>query len=813
MLAYLLAIGLLSTPTSAAAQAAEHVLFDGRRLENARVEGPPWTRVPRGLESTGPGAVLVSDMELGAGDVAARVRLSLARRAATNASLRIGNNVLVLDGDRGGLVLDGPLTGHKPARIDDASRWFAPGRAFDLEARRSGTALEFLIDGKVVYQTSVGTEVLGAVALAPGTNTLTLERLVLVGPVFQAAPVARDDRLQAQVEGAVRRALDWLLARQLRDGSWRHCQYGFRGGQTALSAYTLLRAGLEPDHPSVQRAFAFLDGVEPGETYTIGLMCMAYEALRDPARAPRIEALAKEIADWSVRGQWGYPKAHEQDFAVWLNAPSAPDLSNTQYAVLGLRAARHAGIETPDKLWLDVLDRTLSLQTDAAPGANATRKSTRADPAGFRYAIGREPTISMTAAGVAVLGIVREALGGRLRGERLLALERGIQGGVAWLDERFTPGKHPDGSDLWHYYSLYGIERIGTLLELPTLAGQDWYEVVASWLLRQQSDNGAWGIAKPFGVASHHADQDEADTCFAILFLKRASRPTVETQGQRWRAREIEDPTESVRLRASGDTTVVLWIAGFSESLRNELAGATGLRVARVEYLEGERVLATVEADPARPWTDEGFALRHVLRAPGAHVLRARVHVVDPAAPAGAREPLRAVDSREVTVRSAGFLDPWMLDAAGARARNLLHPAGAKASSSSVHGAEDAGRAVDGREDTRWVSAAGDAEPWLLLELPKAVRCDTVVLGQGGGARDLAGRYDRIEEVAVRLNRDKEPLAVTLPEDELQPAILTLAKLQSVSRIEIRVTRRSTGGEWKGHVALTEVGLERRGSP
>lgn len=648
-------------------------------------------------------------------------------------------------------------------------------------------------------------------ALEPGKGRIVIERLVLEGAVAPRTPVARDERLQAQVEASVRRAVDWLLAAQLRDGSWRHLQYGFRGGQSALCAYTLLRAGLPADHPSVQRAFLFLDRVEPTETYTAGLLAMAYEALREPERRPRIERIARTIASWNEGGEWGYPNAQEDGFARWLEQPSERDLSNTQYAVLGLRAARHAGVETPEKVWTEIIDRTLTLQESPVEAGPATKKAARAPAAGFRYAPGREICLSMTAAGVSVLEIARGALGNRLRGERLANAERATRSGQSWLDAHYTPENNTGGAEAWHYYALYGVERVGTLLDIEEIGNRDWYSEGARWFLKNQSDNGSFGTAKPFGVGGAHSFQDESDTCFAVLFLKRASRPTVATSSDVYSAREQIDPTEAIRFRASGSVATVLWIDGFSDSVLAERGGTLGLRVARVEYRVGDRILATVPGDPTRAFEGENFSAPHAFETAGTHSLRATVTYVDPLAPAGASGPLKTVDSRAVEVRTAGALVPWMREAALARERNLLRASSPKMSASSTDGTETVEKALDGLESTRWVSAADDAGPWVVLELAKALKADTLILGQGGAARDITGRYDRIEGVEVRVNREKEPLRLTLAADELAPSILARGKLATISRLEIRVTKRVVGTEWKGRVSLSEIALEKRG--
>lgn len=789
----------------------EHVLFDGRRLEHARFEGPPGTRTPRGIEFQGAGTRLASEFDLGAGDTGVSLRLAIHDRGASGASLRIGDGVFGLDGEKSTLFLDGALFGGQYARLDDGAKWFATGKTFEISARRRGTEFVVSIDGKVAYQCPIGTQALGRVVVECGRSRIVLERFVLEGSVAQSVPVARDDKLQAQVELCVRRAVDWLLAAQLRDGSWRHLQYGFRGGQTALCAYTLLRAGLPADHPSVQRAFAFLDRVEPEETYTAGLMAMAYEALRDPARRPRIEGIARTIVGWHKGGQWGYPRNHEQSFSIWLGSASAPDLSNTQYAVLGLRAARHAGIETSEKVWAEIVDRTLTLQEEIPALPIESRKEARVGPAGFRYQVGREICLSMTAAGISVLEIARQALGSKLRGERLAASERAIRSGVVWLDEHYTPEDNYGGSKSWHYYALYGVERVGTLLELDEIGRRDWYAEGARWFLKNQSDDGSYSPVKPFNAGVYHGAQEESDTCFAILFLRRASRPSIETAGASWIARDQVDPTEAIRFRASGDTSTALWIDGFSEAFASEKGGTLGLRIARVQYVEGDRVLVDVPRDATRAHEGEHYSARHTFTTAGEHVLRAVVTYVDPLAPSGAEGPLKKAESREVRVRTSGVLEPWMIEAAAARERNLGFANPPRTSSSSANGDEKADKAVDGNEATRWVTTPEDTAPWLVLEYPKPCKADAIVLGQGGAARDLAGRYDRIRAIEVRLNRDKDVLTFELPDAELMPAILPLKKLTAVSRLEIRVTRRAEGKDWKGRVALSEVALEKRG--
>jgi hypothetical protein len=154
---------------------------------------------------------------------------------------------------------------------------------------------------------------------------------------------------------------------------------------------------------------------------------------------------------------------------------------------------------------------------------------------------------------------------------------------------------------------------------------------------------------------------------------------------------------------------------------------------------------------------------------------------------------------------------PWMLAAATARTRNLLAGAHASASASSESSAdESASKACDGAAWTRWTCSANDADPWIVVETQKAVTCDRLVLSGACLSPDEIGRFDRIEQVSVRVNRDKEPTLVDLAPDELEPTVFAFEKPVSVSRLEIRVTKRSPGGAAKNQAGFAEIALEKR---
>jgi hypothetical protein len=144
---------------------------------------------------------------------------------------------------------------------------------------------------------------------------------------------------------------------------------------------------------------------------------------------------------------------------------------------------------------------------------------------------------SMTAAGVACLAIAKELLvhAGRvdprdpahrsrkIAGDHTLAdVDRALLSGWAKLGEMFTVSRNPNAPS-WHYYWLYGVERAGALLGVANMGAHAWYREGATFLLDKQvveagPDNGRW-------PGSDKGDHVAERTCFALLFLHRATRP------------------------------------------------------------------------------------------------------------------------------------------------------------------------------------------------------------------------------------------------------------------------------------------------
>ncbi len=417
-------------------------------------------------------------------------------------------------------------------------------------------------------------------------------------PFVTRAPAAFDKELQPKINAAIDHGIDFLLDQQELDGSWAANQDRYRNGQTALSVYTLIKSGLAPEHPAIRRALAFLAAKDPGETYSNGCQLMALEAVGDPAHLPWARRLTDLMLSWQhSNGGWAYP---------W----GGVDLSNTQYAALGLRAAARIGVPIEPSVWSSLADRVIEHQEETSnPYA----------PAGFGYHPKREPTGSMSAAGVSVMAICQEQLteghpnNGRIRNS--------IERGVAWLTRYFSAQDNPKGpNDEWATYYLYGIERVAALMDLDRLGTHDWYRSGAQNLTGKQSDKGSWSAT---------AGRDQENTAFALLFLSRATAPT--TGKSIMRSAKIyqqDDATSDIALRASGDTPLTVWISSMGKKPAEKAVAGGGsevdpgvsaneappLEVRRVEYVSpktepigGAAIWQYTTKEPKGDWMATGF--------------------------------------------------------------------------------------------------------------------------------------------------------------------------------------------------------------
>jgi hypothetical protein len=356
-----------------------------------------------------------------------------------------------------------------------------------------------------------------------------------------------DRKLQAEIDIAICRGRNWLLSEQEIDGSFPHPYIpGYMEvGGTALSLLTLLHCDVKPTDRRIRKGFDFLrrhydqHKAEPPaaksglKVYEAAVTIMALAQLgtdREEGRGERGRGSvrldepdlrwARELTDWLVEAQatnggWGYP------------APARTDASNSQYALLALKEARRMNIRVPEGVFEKALDFWLRSQEPDGPkvrrheetGGDGVFTADRSvapvwDRArGWGYRGSGQPSGSMTAAGVAAMALVRTEL---RSSHKMLAAERAMHDGLAWLGEHFSVAGNPGIEGRHHHYYLYGLERAGVLAGVVWMGDHRWYAEGARLLVDAQERDGGW-------ATSEHTARGVVDPCFALLFLARST--------------------------------------------------------------------------------------------------------------------------------------------------------------------------------------------------------------------------------------------------------------------------------------------------
>lgn len=349
----------------------------------------------------------------------------------------------------------------------------------------------------------------------------------------------------APTPDAINRAIDagvaWLRSAQREDGSYGPCMASstaydgsmaspvcYRLGPTAFSLYTLSVCGVPRDDPAIQRGLTWLRKTATRdyeyasyESAALVLMLTALNGVDAPKgklvrssghrRPPKGSRFAAEEWRWMdgriehLRGCGGSAGG----FGYWPQEEDYADVSATQFAALALRSASFAGYPVPADVWLRIVDFHGKLQ----------------DPSGgFPYHARNKPSRGMTAAALSTLFICKEQLA--LEGvKEPPSLAPSIEKALGYMDAHFdvesNPSPHFEGRDHYHYCHLYAIERAGILSGRRELGGKGWYPRGAAFLLREQDRKGRWTDGTCMGP------EDVLGTCFALLFLKKATIPAV----------------------------------------------------------------------------------------------------------------------------------------------------------------------------------------------------------------------------------------------------------------------------------------------
>jgi len=362
-----------------------------------------------------------------------------------------------------------------------------------------------------------------------------------------AMPAAAQEVDQDKVDDAVRRGSAFLLKKYRTgfDETWWN-------SPLELVMLTLSHAKADETDEVYQKGLRKLEGVKLQFTYRVAACAMALQKLDPVKYREKIAHCAQWLVDTQLpEGEWGYPGTlttpDELPKPVDVDAPKPPkekkddkpggtqaaivirrspatralnlkakgDLSNTQFAVLGLKACSDAGIEIPKATWEAALRYFLKCQNQDGGW-------------GYYFAGMKDKTYaSMTSAGVCSVAICRAGL--RLRDP---LKDQAVVAGLSWLGQNFAVDdnagvtkSHVADPERWLYYYLYSIERAGRICAVEEIGKKKWYPAGVEFLLKKQKEDGSWWTGLQGVQWKQAGDIETADTCFAILFLTKATPP------------------------------------------------------------------------------------------------------------------------------------------------------------------------------------------------------------------------------------------------------------------------------------------------
>ena len=301
---------------------------------------------------------------------------------------------------------------------------------------------------------------------------------------------AQGGSLQVEVQAALEKARPVLLQQLSRA----------QGGRLALVCLAAIHDEVPRDNEVFMAAMRRLSKAKLADTYELSLRLMVmadYQDFPDLDKLARVD-LQKLLGN---RRQGGFTYNSGRG-ARW-------DLSNTQYGALGLRAAESLGFPITTRTWTVLLRAVARSQSGSG---------------GFGYTPGNggAPYASMTAAGIAVLQICKQALGNQL--PTSVKTTNRLKAAWTWMKRNVRDIGDPGTRQ--SYYFHYGLERAAILSDVIHVDDGDWYDLGARMFVDQQHPDGGWGnpvagARRGRGRGGRRNVPDLVSTSFAVLFLQR----------------------------------------------------------------------------------------------------------------------------------------------------------------------------------------------------------------------------------------------------------------------------------------------------
>lgn len=373
---------------------------------------------------------------------------------------------------------------------------------------------------------------------------------------------------QKKVDDAIVKGVNYLLNQVGKFPEIGH-PHGHRLRAEELALLTCLEAGWDRKDPRLQQLINKVLSNPVDFTYHVALKAMCLATL-DPMKYQQYLAHCAQflVDNQASNGQWGYGKTvpmmpQPGQYPTTANGPipdistgvegsrpdpKAPqpkqvvikkgqnvggsngDNSNTQYAALGLRACL-SGLVVVPKETIEQAEQWWEKDQHSDGGWGYSAGT------GGMGGGGAEPSWgSMTAGAVGALAIYKyyrmRVFGDDVDWKNAPSIKKGAD----WMGKNLDFNKNPHHPmiNAWQYYWYYAIERAGRLLETEHFGSHEWYPEGANEFLKRQQPDGSWQ-KEEWGGGGQFIPKDSllpgviTETCFAILFLRRATPKLDET--------------------------------------------------------------------------------------------------------------------------------------------------------------------------------------------------------------------------------------------------------------------------------------------
>jgi len=611
-------------------------------------------------------------------------------------------------------------------------------------------------------------------------NALLLTAALSTGsssPAQDDGPVS-----QTAINEAIDRGVQFLLSKQHVDGSWYDGKTNVylhpEGGATALAVAALLHSGIDKDHQAVVRGAAYARSRSMQMYYGIVTRILMEDILGEDKDERQLKELAEYLVGGSGKGYYEYPGAPEGH---------PPDLSVTQYGVLGMWMAKKNGIRIPDKA---IESCFKSILREQLPDGGWSYTGAHAAQPGTISTDNRTSTCSMTTAGMSSLLFCLDALGERHKTTRKYSddVEEALGRGHEWLNTHMSYEYNLTASDneehqqhqrQWDLYYFYTIERLGTVAAVEELGAKDWYQAGAQFLVKSQLSNGGWA---PSSRDQNPGYASECGTAFALLFLNKATA-SVTGKGVKRKQRSVasfEPDKAKVDLRVNLTKKPVVWIAQFRRDVLDSYGkkGQFGLRVEKVTYFINGDVVGVVDGNLEVNSGSERFAMELDI-GPGKHEVKAIVTAApepESGFPVGDRRV--EIESPPVELKVDWTMTEKQRLSLNELTANLIPGSKPTVSVSSEQDASGEGSfAVDGTTATAWNPDEDDTAPSIRLSWKRGLKAQTLVL------TPLQGQYTMTRR---------------LPNGETEVDSYWSLASQLPTRIEVSINGKETEYELKG---------------